>query len=413
MNPSMCGPIRTTADLTDFVDESLKSFGSPSEHVLVIIPDDTRTIPMPELYGVICGRLASRVRKLTFLIALGTHPPMTAAQLDLHLGAGWRRPDVTVSQHDWKDPSGLIRLGSIPASELEDLSGGLLSETVPVTINRLAVEVDRILIVNPVFPHEVVGFSGGHKYFFPGVSGTEVLNSTHWLGALITNPVVNGRKNTPVRSLIERAAALVPTPRQGLSLVMKGHDPVGAYFGDVDDAWSAAADLSAGTNIVWRDASYHTVLSMAPPMYRELWTAGKCMYKLEPVVADGGKLIIFAPHLHEISPTHGHLIRQVGYHTRDFFLKQWDRYSGIPRAVLAHSTHVKGVGTFEDGVERPRVEVVLATGIPEKLCHEINLGYQDPVSLHPSEFENSEEDGILVVPSAGEMLYRLRSGSGA
>ncbi len=397
----------TRDELNQFLSESLADFGEPSEHVLVVIPDDTRTIPMPEVYAGICRELAPRVKRLTFLIALGTHPAMTDAELDRHLGPGWRRPDVFVAQHDWQSPDGLVNLGTIAASELEELSSGLLSEAVPVTINRLATEADRILIVNPVFPHEVVGFSGGHKYFFPGISGEEILDTSHWLGALITNPEVNGRKDTPVRALIERAADLVPTPRQGLAFVMRGHDAIGAFFGDVRDAWSAAADLSAETNIIWKDQLFHTVLSIAPPMYRELWTAGKCMYKLEPVIADGGKVIIYAPHLHEIAPTHEHWIRQVGYHTRDYFLQQSERFADVPRAILAHSTHVKGTGSYVDGVEIPRIDVVLATGIPKDVCDLINLGYQDPATIDIRAFENLEDEGILVVPNAGETLFRL------
>jgi len=394
-------------ELSDFMTSSLSGFGGTDGHVLVVIPDDTRTIPMPDVYSTICSELVRRVKRLTFLIALGTHPQMTDAELDKYLGPNWRRPDVFVHQHDWQNPDGLANVGTIAASEIEELSGDLLSEAIPVTINRLALEADRILIVNPVFPHEVVGFSGGHKYFFPGISGEEILDTSHWLGALITNPDINGHKDTPVRALIERAADMVPTLRQGLAFVMKGHEPVGAFFGEVGEAWSAAADLSAQTNIVWKDRSFHTVISIAPSMYRELWTAGKCMYKLESVISDGGKVIIYAPHLHEIAPTHERWIRHVGYHTRDYFLKQWDRFADVPRAILAHSTHVKGVGSYADGVEIPRVNVVLATGIRKDVCREINLGYTDPDKLVIADLENREDEGILVVHNAGEMLYRL------
>ena len=135
------------------------------------------------------------------------------------------------------------------------------------------------------------------------------------------------------------------------------------------------------------------------------------MYKLEPVIADGGKVIIYAPHLHEIAPTHEKWIRQVGYHTRDYFLQQSDRFADVPRAILAHSTHVKGVGSYMNGVEIPRVNVVLATGIPEEVCREINLGYADPDKLVIADLEAREDEGILVVPNAGEMLYRLSGGS--
>jgi len=402
----------TPEEISQFLEASLAGFGKSDERILVVVPDDTRTLPMPTIFDALCRLLSERVGSLTFLVALGTHPPMTPRELHAHFGPDWEaRPGIRVAQHAWQDPDRLVRVGTIPVSHLEELSGGLMSEEVPVEVNRLAVETDRILIVNPVFPHEVVGFSGGHKYFFPGISGSGMLDVSHWLGALITNPKVNGHKETPVRALIERAAAFVGTPRLGFALTMQGHDPVGLFLDEVPVAWSAAADLSAEVNIVWKDRAYETVISCAPEMYRELWTAGKCMYKLEPVVADGGRLVIYAPHIDRISPTHGRWIEQVGYHTRDYFLTDRARFVDVPRAVLAHSTHVKGIGTVREGVEYPRIDVVLATGIPESVCAKINLGYADPRSLDVASYGGREDEGILVAPNAGEMLYRLIDGS--
>ena len=132
------------------------------------------------------------------------------------------------------------------------------------------------------------------------------------------------------------------------------------------------------------------------------------MYKLEPIVADGGELIIYAPHIHEISLTHGKLIHQIGYHCRDYFLKQWDRFKDLSWGVIAHSTHVRGIGSYENGVEQCRVKVTLATGIPEDVCRSVNLGYRDPQSIKVADFEDREEEGILHVPKAGEMLFHLR-----
>jgi len=142
-------------------------------------------------------------------------------------------------------------------------------------------------------------------------------------------------------------------------------------------------------------------------MYEELWVAGKCMYKLEPVVADGGELIIYGEHIKEISVTHGRLIKQIGYHTRDYFTAQMDRFKDIPGGILAHSTHVRGGGSFENGIEKPRVQVTLATGIPEAECAAVNLGYRDPASINPDEWKNREAEGYLLVPNAGEILYHL------
>jgi nickel-dependent lactate racemase len=392
--------------------QAIEEIDVAGKKVLVIIPDNTRTLPMPAFFETISTHLSPRAGLITFLVALGTHPPLSEDELRIHLGP--RMSDfrnVHIVQHEWDNPAALTQVGTITRTEMEKISAGLLSEEVPVAINRAVLKHDLVVILGPVFPHEVVGFSAGHKYFFPGVSGPEMVHQSHWLGALITSPKTIGHKDTPVRMMIERAAEMVTTPQVGISIVMRGNDLLGLFVGDVDDSWSMAADLSAKENIIWVEHPFKTVLSMAPPMYWELWTAGKCTYKLEPVVADGGRVIIYAPNLHEISVTHGELIRQVGYHTRDYFLRQWDRFKGIPRAILAHSTHVKGIGTFRDGVEHPRMEVVLATALPEDLCHEINLGYLDPTSIQPDDYTDREDEGILVVPNAGEMLFRLADGT--
>jgi hypothetical protein len=133
------------------------------------------------------------------------------------------------------------------------------------------------------------------------------------------------------------------------------------------------------------------------------------MYKLEPVVADGGELIIYAPHISEVSVTHGEIIKKIGYHVRDYFVKQMDKFQDIPGGIMAHSTHVKGAGVYENGVEKPRVNVVLATAIPEEMCRKINLGYRDPATIDPVDWQNRESEGYLYVPKAGEILYRLKN----
>jgi nickel-dependent lactate racemase len=280
---------------------------------------------------------------------------------------------------------------------------------VKVEINRLIAEYDHVVILGPVFPHEVVGISGGYKYLFPGICGSEFLNFFHWVGAVITLPRIIGNKNTPVRDLINLAADFVKVPVHALCMVVHHQELRGLFAGDPKEAWSEAADLAARLEIVYVDKPYQRILSCAPPMYDDLWTGGKCMYKMENVVADGGELVIYAPHIDEVSYTHGRVLDKIGYHVRDFFLRQWDRYKRFPWGVLAHSTHVRGIGTYENGDEKPRVRVTLATAIPEERCKRINLGYLDPKSIRQKEWEGREAEGILMVPRAGEMLYRLKN----
>jgi nickel-dependent lactate racemase len=365
------------------------------------------------MFRIVYELLVGQVQRLDFLIALGTHPPLTEEAINRHLGIAAAERATKYSRthiynHHWKKSDQLRRIGTISEDEVERISGGLMREQVDVTINKMVFDYDLLMIIGPTFPHEVVGFSGGNKYLFPGISGQEIIDMFHWLGALITSPVIIGGKYTPVRQVVDRAASLLPVERLCLSLVVNGDRLAGLYIGTPEEAWEAAANLSDQIHIVYKERPFHNVLSCAPPMYDEIWVGGKCTYKLEPVVADGGELIIYAPHIREISVTHGQIIRQIGYHVRDYFVKQMERFRGIPPGVMAHSTHVKGIGTFDNGVERPRISVVLATQIPEEVCRSINLGYRDPQSISVEAWKDREAEGILCVPKAGEILYRLK-----
>jgi nickel-dependent lactate racemase len=399
--------------VAQLVAESCPTSEFRNQRVVLIIPDSTRTCPVGLLFQTLHAHLKGVVRGLDVMIALGTHQPMSEEAIcqRLEISLDQRRAEyaaVEFINHEWDNPAALQRVGVISEEEIAQLSGGLFAMDVPVEINSRVLGYDRIVICGPVFPHEVVGFSGGNKYLFPGVSGPEILNFFHWLGAVVTNPMIIGNKWTPVRKVVDRAAALVPVPKTCLAMVVdKGH-LAGLFCGSPEQAWDAASELSKQLHIEYKDRPFHSVLSCAPPMYDELWVGGKCMYKLEPIVADGGELIIYAPHIHEISLTHGKLIQQIGYHCRDYFLKQWDRFKGFSWGVIAHSTHVRGIGTYENGVEQCRVQVTLATGIPEEVCRSVNLGYRDPRSINIADFQNREAEGVLHVPKAGEMLFHLR-----
>ncbi|MCK4602847.1 MAG: DUF2088 domain-containing protein [Phycisphaerae bacterium] len=403
--------------IQQIVTAAADALAPEGKSVLVLVPDHTRTCPLPTLSRLLYGAVAPRAKRLDFLIALGTHPPMSDRQIDKLFGIPQgKRAEVfgeaKFFNHRWQDPAALARLGTLTSKQVAEITGpdssGFATD-IDVTINKLVFDYDVVLICGPVFPHEVVGFSGGSKYFFPGICGAELLNFFHWLGAVITNPKIIGTKDTPVRATIEAAAEMVPVEKYALCLVVSGEALAGMYFGEVREAWSAAADLSDKVHITYMDRPFTSVLSRAPEMYDDIWTAGKCMYKLEPVVADGGELIIYAPHITELSCTHGKIIEQVGYHTRDYFLAQWDKFKHYPWGVLAHSTHVRGIGTYAGGVEKPRVNVVLATQIPEALCRRVNLGYRDPDSIDISQWQDREDEGRLYVPKAGEMLYKLKN----
>jgi len=401
----------TEMELHNALAEALAQVDLSGKRVLVIIPDSTRTAPIPLMFRSLQELLGENVAALDYLVALGTHMAMNDDALSRLIGTpvvDGMAGSSHVFNHRWDLPETFVELGTLSAAEVEELTEGRFGLDVSIRLNKLLLEYDQLLVCSPVFPHEVVGFSGGNKYFIPGVAGPEIINVTHWLGALVTSMDIIGVADTPVRQMIDRAAAFVPTPSLCLAMVIHGQSLHGFYAGDMQEAWRAATQLSATLDIVYVDQPYRQVLSVLPDLYDDIWTGAKGMYKLEPAIGDGGEVIIYAPHITEISYAHGHVLDEIGYHIRDYFVEQWDQFKDYPWGVIAHSTHLRGGGTFENGIETPRIQVTLATGIPQERCERLGLGYLDPATINPDDWANRENEGILLVPRAGEMLYRLK-----
>jgi len=389
------------------------------QKVLVLIPDHTRSLPLPKLFAMLV-KILHDTAKLDFLVALGTHPALSEGNLEKLVGITAEERNtiyrhVGLLNHTWDDPDMLTSLGIMNQDEIKTIAGSNWHKSLPdqidIRINKLVLEYDHILILGPTFPHEVVGFSGGAKYLFPGISGSDMINATHWLGALATVVGTIGIKDTPVRAMIHAAASRLKTPVTLIALIVVNHGLSGIFIGDLLDAWKAAADASSQRHIYWVDRPYKRVLSCAPTMYDELWTAAKATYKMEPAVQLGGEIIIYAPHLDVVSLVHGKYIYEAGYHILSYFLENWDSFKHIPLGVLAHSTHVRGSGTMENGIEKPNVQVTLASRITAEDCAKLNLGYLDPAKIDIEAWKNKEEEGTLYVPRAGEILYKLRETS--
>lgn len=424
--PTIGGPHRTVGDdeLDAFVAEQLAGVDVDGKNVVLVVPDGTRSCPLPLLVGTMHRHLVERVASLTAVIALGTHSYMEPDEIDRMFGVGGTNADGTpqpatladaypgleIVNHEWQDPDELVLVGTIPAARIAELSEGRLEQEAPLRINRRVAESDVAIVVRPVFPHEVVGISGGNKYFIPGVAAAEFIDMTHWVGALITSYSIIGTTGiTPVRAMIDEGAALLAPQRLALCCVVESGTGLleAASFGTTEDAWAATAAIAAETHVTFVDEPFQRVISCMPERYDDIWTAAKGFYKLEPAVADGGEVVIYAPHVTEVCETH-HEIYEIGYHCRDYFVKQWDDFKDIHWGVLAHSTHLRGQGTYdaETGEERPRVKVTLATKIPREVCESINLGYLDPDEIDLEAL--AAQPGTVVIPNAGEVLYRAR-----
>lgn len=404
-------------ELDAFIGRNLSCAAVDGKNVVLLVPDSTRSCPMPLLLRIVHRHLVDRVASLTTVIALGTHSYMEPEELDAWLGVphgstlAKTYPGMAVVNHEWRDPSQLVTLGTLTADQIRELSGGLVAEDVVVEMNRHVAEADVNLVIGPVFPHEVIGISGGNKYFIPGCSTHDAIDLSHWVGALIGIESMIGTPGiTPVRAIVDAGCAMIKGLRLALCLVVQSGtgEIESVAFGTSEDAWAAAAEVASQTHVVYVDRPFKKVIAMMPTRYDDIWTAAKGCYKMQPAMADGGEVIIYAPHVTEISEQHPE-IYEIGYHCIDYFTKQWDAFSHIPKGVLAHSTHVRGTGTYDADTakEHNRIKVTLCTQIPAEVCEQVNLGH---LELADANFDawNADPD-VFVQENAGEVLYRIRT----
>jgi nickel-dependent lactate racemase len=384
------------------------------ERVLAIIPDKTRDDNTDLLFPIANRFLTERgVACFDALVAQGTHPPMTGAQKLAKIGI----PDFAgqIFDHCWDRTDEIVTLGELSAETVGSLTGGLVDRAVPVTINRLLAPgvYDTVLVFGATVPHEVAGFAGGAKYFFPGVAGPELTHTTHWLGALAGIENIIGQVETPTRKLIEAATDLVPARIISLSTVVSRGDDgklitYALFAGEIRDAFRRAAAVSREVHIRYTGRKYKRVIALLDPHYDELWVGGKASYKLGAVIEDDGELIIFAPHLNKLSQTHGSLIEKYGYapleSVRDMLGVSPELRENL--CIAAHLAHVAYAGRIDaNGNIVPRYRITMASGLDEQTCKRVNLGYLD---YRTFDYETNRSDpDTLIVNDAGRDLYKV------
>ena len=399
--------------LTAIVQQALEVI-QPGERVLAIIPDKTRDDNTHVLFPVANELLTKRgVASFDVLVAQGTHPPMSESQKLSKIGS--TNFSGHLFDHRWDEPDELITLGELSAETVHRLTDGLIEQAVPVSINKLLAPgiYDTVLVFGATVPHEVAGFAGGAKYFFPGVAGPELTHTTHWLGALAGIENIIARVDTPTRRLIEAAADLIPARIISLNTVVSreldGSFVTYALFaGDIREAFRRAAEVSRQVHICYTGRKYRRVIALLDPHYDELWVGGKASYKLGAIVEEGGELIIYAPHLTKLSETHGTLIEKYGYapleSVRDMLGVSQELRENL--CIAAHLAHVAYAGRLDaEGKVVPRYKITMASGLDEETCRRVNLGYLDHRSF---DYEALRSDpDTLIVENAGRDLYQV------
>jgi nickel-dependent lactate racemase len=399
--------------MTAILEQALEAI-APGERVLAIVPDKTRDDNTDFLFPIAVRVLGERnLRSFDTLVAQGTHPPMSTEQKLSKLGldhfAG------TLFDHRWDRPEDLITIGELSGDQVSELTRGLITDSVSVSLNKLLAPgiYDTVLVFGATVPHEVAGFAGGAKYFFPGVAGPELTHMTHWLGALAGIENIIGRVETPTRRLIEAAVDLVTARIISLNTVVSRNDDgrlvtYALFGGDVREAFRRAAEVSRRIHIRYTGRKYRRVVAVLDRHYDEMWVGGKASYKLGAIIEDGGELIVFAPHLTKLSETHGALIEKYGYapleSVRDMLGASQELRENL--CIAAHLAHVAYAGrTDETGKVVPRYQITMATGIDEATCQRVNLGYLD---YHDLNWEILRADSdTLIIENAGRDLYKV------
>jgi len=410
-------------EMREIVTERLEDV-EPDARVLAIIPDKTRDDNTHLLFPMAAQALRSHCAGTPdLLVAQGTHPPMSESEKLTKIGADGCELDPVggpkgglfgrIFDHEWNRPEELVTLGELDRADVNRLTGGLMNETISLTANRLLTpgQYDTVLVFGATMPHEVAGFSGGAKYFFPGVAGPELTHATHWLGALSSIEHVIGRVETPIRALIEAAADFIRADIISFNSVVSrdynGELRTHALFaGDIREAVRRAAGVSAGVHIKRIGRKYRRVVALLDEHYDDLWVGGKASYKLGAVVEDGGELLIYAPHLKRISETHGRLIEKYGYapveKVRELVAREPELQANL--CVAAHLAHVAYAGRRDStGEVVPRYRITLASGVDEATCRKVNLGFMNHGDFRIGECRSDPD--TLVVERAGVDLY--------
>jgi len=403
-------------ELRRIVEDAIVRIG-PGARVLAIVPDKTRDDNTDILFPFAAEFLKSKgVEKLDVLIAQGTHISMTAAekQAKIGFGDGEKISDLgRVYDHNWSSRDALVQIGELGVEQVKAITNGLYEKPIALTINKLLApgNYDHVLIFGATVPHEVAGFAGAAKYFFPGVAGPELTHATHWLGALAGIENTIGRIETPTRHLIEAAADFVDAQVIAFTTVVTRDDDDrlrthGLFAGDFRASLRAGAEISKVVHIKYTGRKYSRVVALLDEHYDELWVGGKASYKLGGIIKDGGELIIYAPQMRCISETHGEIIERYGYAAiekmQELVAESGELEENL--CVAAHLAHVAYAGRHDEhGNIVPRFNITLASQIDEATCRRVNLGYMDFRTFRREDYENDQD--TLIVERAGRDLY--------
>ena len=390
-------------DIREGLNLALDRLGSRKK-VLAVPPDITRAHslagPITEMAWEYFGDNMTDI-----LPALGTHAPMTPAEIKKMYGA---TPASLFRIHNWR--TDVVTLGEVPGNYVQEVSEGRVSYAWPAQVNRLLVEGghDLVLSIGQVVPHEVIGMANHNKNIFVGTGGPEGINKSHFLGAAFGMERIMGRAKSPVRDVLNYASrafgaglpivyVLTVVGRNAMGMLV----PRGLYIGDDNDCFEKAAALSLQVNFeMVPEPLDKVVVYLDPEEFKSTWLGNKSIYRTRMAIADNGELVVLAPGLKEFGEDReiDRLIRKYGYRTTpeilDFVANNEDLRNNLSAA--AHLIH---------GSTEQRFSVTYCPGnLSREEIESVNYRYAD-LQMMLRKYDPAElKDGFNELPG-GERIY--------
>ena len=390
--------------------------GRALKRVLLIPPDLTRLHSFAGMLTAMAWRLLKGRAQVDILPALGTHAEMGPEELAAMFGE--EIPLSAYRVHDFR--AGVTSLGVVPGDLVHQISEGKLVYEILVQVNRMLLEpYDLILSLGQVVPHEVAGMANHAKNIFVGVGGLDMINRTHFLGAVCGMERALGNDHAPVRQVFDWAAERF---LRGLPIVYAltvvtaeaGRDCLrGLYIGDRRDAFEAAVETSRRENIFWLNKPLQrAVCYMEPQEFRSFWLANKSIYRTRMAMADGGQLVVLAPAVERFGEDAAmdRLLRKYGYHGTPATLKAVQENADLSEnlSAAAHLIHGSTEGRFEVYYAAPRMSrrEIETAGFRWMDWEKASARY----GALPEGYSRDADGELYYIPNPALGLWRTREG---
>ncbi len=337
---------------------------------------------------------------------LGQHVPHTEAENKWMFGS---IPNEIILPHDWR--GGVSHVGEIPASLVEETTGGVADWAIPVDLNSTLMDEPWDLIVNigHVVPHEVLGFANHNKNYFIGLGGKETICASHIAAAVYGIENNLGCLVTPLRACYNYAEEklLGHLPDVYFQIVMQRDAESrlvtsGVFVGDDLETYLEAARLSGRQNITTFEKPLKKVVAvMQADEFRATWVANKAVYRTRMAIADGGELLILAPGVERFGeqPEVDALIRKYGY-------------KGTPRTLALYKTEADmqaiphGVAHLIHGSSEGRFTITYAPGhLSKEEIEQVGYEYADVAEMQLRYDPAVMKEGWNTMPDGEEVFY--------